>query len=243
MSGPRTPLLRPKSYFESHDGSPPLAHAAVAVAVVAVVTAAGIGLFLVEFTAALDATVEMENPEHTPEWACENFGESGMSSTPSGCDPDVPETVERDLGSLVYEELSWLPWAALFIAPVFWVVQALVLHAGGAVVGGEGTFADTLAVAGWGMVPSLARVLAVGSLLIYRLRTTPLPDDPEGAIDALEAALVGLDAVAIVAVLVVAVWAGAVRVYGLAVTHEITVGEALGIVVVTTLVGFLFEAL
>lgn len=117
MPGPRTPLLRPKSYFESHDGSPPLKHAA------------------------LDATVEVENPDHTPEWACENFAESGMS-TPSGCDPSVPETVERDLGSIVYEELSWLLWTPLFLVPVFWAVHAPVLHAGGAVVGGEGAFAD-----------------------------------------------------------------------------------------------------
>ncbi|QLG60450.1 Yip1 family protein [Halorarum salinum] len=242
MSGPRTPLLRPQSYFESHDGSPPLGHAALAVAVVAVVTAGGIGLFLAEFAGALDATVEMENPEHSPEWACENFEGSGMS-TPSGCDPSVPETVERDLGSLVYEELSWLPWAALFIVPIFWAVQALVLHAGAAVIGGEGTFADTLAVAGWGMVPSLARVLALGALLIYRLRTTPLPGDPEGAVAALEAAFSGLGAASMVAVLVVAVWAGAVRVYGLAETHDVPVGEALVVVAVTTLVGFVFEAL
>ncbi|WP_313692183.1 Yip1 family protein [Halorarum halobium] len=240
MSGPRTPLLRPGSYFESHDGSPPVADAAIAVAVVAALTAGGVGLFLGEFAASVDATVEMDNPEHRPEWACENY-ENMDVSTPSGCGSSVPETVDRDLGTLVAEELSWLPWATLFVVPVFWLFQAGVLHALTAMAGGEGSFAGTLSVAGWGMVPSIARLLGVGAVILYQLRTTPVPGSPEGAVAALEAALAGLGTISIGAALVVAVWGGYVRTYGLASARDVSFDEALIIVAATTLVGLGFE--
>jgi phosphohistidine swiveling domain-containing protein len=133
MSRPRTPLLRPSRYYEAHDGSPPFAHAAAAVAVVMLATAGGLAVFLDEFAAAL-----------------------------------------------VAEELSWLSPAAVVIVPLVWLVQGGVLHAASALADGEGAFADTLALAGWGMVPSLARLLGVGALVVYRLRTVALPETPEG---------------------------------------------------------------
>lgn len=241
MSGPRTPLRKPRSYFESHCGSPPLKHAALAVAVVAVVTAAGFGVFLAEFDAAVDSTVEVENPNHTPEVFCTDHG--GEATTSSGCDPSVPETVERDVGALVAEELSWLPWATLLLIPLLWMFQAAVLHAGSVLADGDGPFADTLAVAGWGMTPGLARTLGVMAIVVYHLRTTPIPGDPEGAITALQATLGGLELVSLLAAAVVGVWAGAVRVYGLAAARNISVGQALVLVTATTFVGLLFEAL
>ncbi|QLG28757.1 YIP1 family protein [Halorarum halophilum] len=241
MSRPRTPLLRPQSYFQAHDGSPPLGDAMIAVLVVAVVTAGGVGLFLSEFDRAVDATVTMDNPEHVPEWACENYAESDIS-TPSGCHPSVPETVERDVGSLVVEKYSWLPLVVLLFVPVLWVFQGAVLHGASALFDGKGTFSDTLAVAGWGMVPSVTRMLAIGALLVYQLRTTTFPGSTEGAVAALEAAFAGLSTISLVATAVVAVWAGAVRVYGLASAREITTGEAFWIVLASTLVGLLFEA-
>ena len=240
MQGPRTPLLRPQSYFRAHDGSPPLAHAAIAVAVVTLVTAGSMGVFLAEFADAVDATVEMGNPEHTPEMFCDGAG--GMTFTPTGCDPSVPETVDRDLGTLVAQEYSWVPWAVLLVVPLFWVFQAAVLHGASALADGQGPFSNTLAVAGWGMVPSVARVLGVGALLVYRLRTTSVPGTPEGAVAALEAAFAGLGTISVVVAAVVSVWAGAVRVYGLAGARRISTGEAFWIVLATTVVGLLFEA-
>lgn len=238
MRGPRTPLLRPRAYFASHDDRPPLRHAAVAVAVVAVVAAGGMAVFLGEFAAALDVPVEVDNPAHTDETVCET---SAFTPTPSGCDSSVPETVERDLGAMVAEEFSWVPVAALVVVPAFWVVQAGVLHAGSAVVGGEGPFAGSLAVAGWGMVPGVARTVGVGAFVLHRLRATRVSGDPESAVAAVETAVAGLGSVSLVAAVVVAVWAGAVRVYGLAAARDIEVGAALGVVGATTLVGLVFE--
>ncbi|WP_435065200.1 YIP1 family protein [Halobaculum sp. EA56] len=236
MAGPRTPLLRPDSYFAAHDGSPPFAHAAAAVAVVTLATAAGLAVFLGEFAAALDVAVTVDNPAYPGDAFCEN---SAFEDTPSGC--DEPETVERDLGALVAEELSWLPPAAVALVPLFWVVQAGVLHAASALADGSGPFVDTLVVVAWGMVPGLARILGVGALLVYRLRTTPLSGDPESALATLEAAVAGVEAVALLAALVVGLWGGAIRTYGLAEARDHTLGDAAGIVAVLTLVGLVFE--
>lgn len=238
MSGPRTPLLHPRAYFESHDGRPPLRHAAAAVAVVTAVLAAGTAVFLGEFAAALDATVEVDNPAHTGETFCDD---AAFTPTPSGCDPSVPETVDREVGAIVAERLSWLPLAALVVVPLLWAWEAVVLHLGSALAGGDGPFVGSLAVAGWGMVPGLARMGVVGGFVLYRLRTAALPADPEGAVAALETAFAGLGSLSLLAAVVVAVWGGAVRVYGLAAVRRVGVGEALAIVGAATLVGLLFD--
>lgn len=236
MAGPRTPLLRPDSYFERHDGSPPFAHAAAAVALVTIATAGGLAVFLGEFAAALDVPITVDNPAYPGETFCED---SMFDDTPSGC--GEPKEVERSLGALVAEELSWLPPATVVLVPVFWLVQGGVLHAASALADGEGAFADTLAVAGWGMVPSLARLLGVGALIVYRLRTAAVPGTPDGAIDALRAAIGGVEAIGLLAALVVAIWAGVIRTYGLADARDHSLGTAATIVGVLTVIGLVFE--
>lgn len=236
MSGPRTPLLRPDRYFDRHGGSPPLAHAAAVVALVAVALAAGLAVLLGEFAAALDATVTVDNPAYPGDPFCDD---SPLENTPSGC--SEPATVERRLGAVVAEELSWLPPVALAAVPLFWLVEAGVLHATSALAGGDGPFHDTLAVSGWAMAPGLARLLGVGALVVYRLRTAEIPGAPENAVAALEAALAGVGAVSLLAAVVVAVWAGAIRTYGIGEARDHPVGEAAAIVAVLTVVGLVFE--
>ena len=236
MRRPRTPLLRPHRYFEAHDGSPPVAHALAAVALVTLVTAGGVAVFLGEFAAALDVPVTVDNPAYPGDTFCAN---SAFETTPAGC--GEPATVQRDLGALVAEEYGWLPGAVFLIVPLFWLVKGATLHVGSALAGGRGAFGDTLVVAGWGLVPSLVRVAGVGALLVYRLRTTALPGTPEGAAGALRAAFAGLDSVGLFAAAVVAVWAGAVRLYGLAEARDLSTGRAAAVVGALTLLGLLAE--
>ncbi|PSQ06768.1 YIP1 family protein [Halobacteriales archaeon QS_6_71_20] len=236
MAGPRTPLLRPDSYFGAHDGSPPFAHAAAAVAVVTLVTAGGLAVLLGEFAAALDVPVTVDNPAYPGDRFCED---SPLDDTPSGC--GEPATVEREAGALVAEELSWLPPAAVALVPLVWLLQGAVLHAASALADGSGSFGDTLSVVAWGMVPALARLLGIGALVVYRLRTTPLPDNPESAIAALQASIAGVEAVGILAAVAVALWGGAIRSYGLAAARDHSLGEAAGVVAVLTLVGLVLE--
>lgn len=236
MAGPRTPLLRPDSYFDAHDGSPPLAHAAIVVAVVTVAVAAGMALLIDQFAAALDTMVTVDNPAYPGDSFCED---SSFENTPSGC--DQPKTVERNLGAMVADELSWLAPASVVLVPFWWLVQAGVLYVSGSLAGGSGSFADVATVAGWGMAPSLARLVVVLGFLMMRLQSVSVPDDPENAIAVLQSAISGIEAVGLLAVLVVAVWAGAIRMYGLAEAHDIPTSTAGAIVGLLTGVGILFE--
>lgn len=236
MAGPRTPLLRPGRYFRAHDGSPPLAHAAVVVAVVAVAVAGGMVVLLDQFAAALDTTVTVDNPAYPGDQFCEG---STFDHTLSGC--DEPKTVERNLGAMVAEELSWLPMASVVIVPLWWFWQAVVLHVAGTAADGAGSFAETATVAGWGMAPSLLRLVAVLGFAVAQFRSVSVPADPENAIAVLQSAIAGVEVVGLIAVVVVGVWAGAIRAYGLADAHEIPVPTAAAVVAALTLVGFLFE--
>ncbi|WP_277554163.1 Yip1 family protein [Halobaculum limi] len=236
MAGPRTPLLRPHRYFRRHDGSPPLAHAVAVVAVVTVAVAGGIAVFLGEFAAALDMTTTVDNPAYPGDAFCEN---SAFEDTPTGC--SEPKTVEREVGALVTEELSWVPAAALVAVPLFWLFEAGVLHAASALAGGDGPFRDTLAISGWAMAPALVRLAAVGGFLVYQLRTVALSGSVDGAIDALQAAIAGVQTVSLAAALVVGVWGGIIRAYGISEARDHPVREAALVVAVLTVLGLLYE--
>ncbi|MBP1985994.1 YIP1 family protein [Halolamina salifodinae] len=236
MVGPRTPLLRPDRYFEQHDGSPPLAHAAIVVAVVTVAVAAGMAVLIDQFAAALDTTVTVDNPAYPGDSFCEG---STFENTLSGC--DEPKTVERNLGAMVADELSWLAPASVVLVPLWWLIQAGVLYVAGSMAGGSGRFVDVATVAGWGMAPSLLRLVAVLGFTIQRLQSVSVPNNPENAIAVLQSAISGIEVVGIVAVLVVAVWAGAIRIFGLAEAHDVPASTAGVIVGVLTVIGFVFE--
>lgn len=236
MAGPRTPLLRPDRYFSAQDGSPPLAHAAAVVAVVTIAVAAGMAVFLDQFAAALDTTVSVDNPAYPGDAFCED---GTFDQTPSGC--DEPTTVERHLGAMVAEELSWLPPASVVLVPLWWLWQTVVLYGAGRAAGGSGSVAETAAVAGWGMAPSLLRLVAVLGFAVAQFRSVSVPTDPESAIAVLQSAIAGVEVVGLIAVVVVAVWAGTIRAYGLADAHGLPVPTAATVVAALTLVGFLFE--
>lgn len=236
MAGPRTPLLRPDRYFAGHDDSPPLSHAALAVLAVAVATAVGAAVIIDQLAATLDVLITVDNPAYPGEAICEN---SAFEDTPSGCDQSP--TVQRELGALVAQEFSWFPPVSFVLVPVWWLFQAGVLHAASAVVGGEGSFGETLVVAGWGMVPSILRILGVTAFIVISVQSLTVPANPDGAVDALRAALSGLQPMALGLATVIAVWAGAIRTYGLADARSLHLRTAAGVVGALTVFGLLFE--
>jgi len=84
------------------------------VAVAAVAAAGGMAVFLDQFAAALDTTVTVDNPAYSGD----SFSaDSAVDRTPSGC--EKPETVERYLGAMVADALSWLPPASLVLVAVW----------------------------------------------------------------------------------------------------------------------------
>lgn len=232
---PRTPLLRPNSYFAAHDGRPPLEHALLAVGLVTLATAVGTWLLLAELSTAIDTTVQTDNPAYPGEFACED---STLDDTPPGC--DEPKRVERDLGELVASELSWLPPAALVVVPVFWLGQSVLLHLATWLTGGEGRFTRTATVAAWGLAPSLLRLAVVGAVLAVQLRTTT-GGSPETAVATLQSVVAAVRPVGLAAALVVACWAGLIRTYGLVHARDLQPTTAAGVVATLTLVGLLLE--
>lgn len=234
MSGPRTPLLRPGRYFAAHDGTPPLKHAALAVLAVTIATAAGGALIIDQLAAALDVTVTVDNPAYPGDVFCDGDGD-----TPSGC--TEPKTVERELGAMVAEEFSWLPFAALLLVPVWWLLQATILHLASALANGEGSFGGTLVAAGWGMVPSLVRIAGVAVFIAISVQSLSVPADPEGAVQALQSALAGAKPLSFALAVLAAVWGGAIRTYGLADARDLSRWTAGWIVGILTVVGLLFE--
>ncbi|AFK18354.1 YIP1 family protein [Haloferax mediterranei ATCC 33500] len=244
MSGPRTPLLKPRKYFESK--TPPLdfGRALVAVAVVTVVITAGVGGILWTFTQQLDQQVSVDNPEHYPEHACEQYEPGGAfddMEAPSGCDPSVPETLDKRLGDLIWQEYSWIPLAMLVFVPLVWLFEGSLLHLGSWLVGGDGRFTDSLVVSGWGMVPMVFRVLTVGTFVVYQLKQVSIPSNPEGALNAMQASFSGLGLVSTVAMLVVVAWGTYIRTYGLARARDIDIGSAASVTVGLSLIGLLLE--
>ncbi|MEF8857965.1 MAG: Yip1 family protein [Halolamina sp.] len=227
------PLLRPDRYFAAHDDAPPLSHAALAVAIA---TAVGAARIVGQLAATLDVVITVDNPADPGEGICEN---PAFEDTPSGC--DQPPTVQRELGALVAREFSWFPPVSFVLVPVWWLFQTGVLHAASAVVGGEGSFGETLVVAGWGMVPSLLWILGVTAFIVPTVQSLTGPANPDGAVDALRAALSGLQPMVFGLAIVTAVWAGAIRTFGLADARSLHSTTAAGVVGALTVFGLLFE--
>ncbi|RDZ65595.1 YIP1 family protein [Haloferax sp. Atlit-12N] len=246
MAGPRTPLLKPREYFASRPRPLDTGRALAVVALVTLVVAAATGGILVTFTQQLDQQVSVDNPEHAPDWMCENYEEGGPFAdmdAPAGCDPSVPEQIDKRLGDLVWQEISWVPWAMLVGVPLFWLFEGAMLHLGTSLVGGEGGFAESLTVAAWGMVPSAARAVALAGYLAYVLPRIDLPSTPEAAVTAMQSALSGFGLITGVVVVITVAWATYVRTYGMARARDLDVESAAVVTVGLSLVGLLFELL
>ncbi|KPN30373.1 hypothetical protein SY89_01102 [Halolamina pelagica] len=91
------------------------------------------------------------------------------------------------------------------------------------------------------MAPSLLRLVVVLGFVVTQLQSVTVPADPENAVAVLQSAIAGVELVGLVTVLLVGVWAGAIRAYGLADAHEIPVPTAATVVAALTLLGFAFE--
>ena len=65
---------------------------------------------------------------------------------------------------------------------VVWLVYAVVFHLVSSLAfDGDGPFARTLAVTGWGLAPAVPVGILSGFLTYLALRSTPIPSGPEGA--------------------------------------------------------------
>ncbi|WP_158057878.1 Yip1 family protein [Halorussus halophilus] len=159
-------LLSPDDYFAERDSQ--LARAVAVVLVVAIVTTTVVGAFGWVVSQRVTATTEVDNSERPPDWMCDGETESEAEGmVQENCDEPKTKTVE--VGDLLWDAFNQqLPF--VFVGVFFvWGLYAIGLHAVSAVLGGDGSFLDTLAVAGVGMAPSAIQALAGFGLLYVSL--------------------------------------------------------------------------
>jgi hypothetical protein len=170
---PRTPLLRPDRYFDERGVS-----IARCLAVLALVTTAmtagvyGLGWVLTE---RIDGTVTVDNPERPPDAVCDSAAASPETASDVGGEMesrcDEPKEVERDIDELLWKGVSDAAGQVMLGFPLLWLFVGLLLHAGSWLAGGDGSAANSWAVAAWGLAPGVAGLAA--GLLVLSLTVEP----------------------------------------------------------------------
>lgn len=224
------PLFRPDEFFRER-APLRLAPAFGIVLLVAVATTAGTGLLGMFFADQIEGTITVDNENRPPDWVCDDStggttdGDSAESMLRDGC--DEPKTREVSASKLVMDAfVERLP--LVFVSPfIGWVVIAGVLHLLSSALGGSNGFRQTLAVTGWGMVPSLFRLVVVVILGYFFVQGVSLSSDPEvlarqvqslkDTSRSLPMLLIGLAEV---------VWQGYVWAYGLKRARDMNLGDA-----------------
>lgn len=176
---PSTPLLRPRTFFAERDlDVRRLVAVVLLLALAGPATLYGVGWI---FTTHIDGTVMVDNPERPPDWICQD--DSGIHDR-EGC--DQPRQVQRDVDSVIWSALHGVAGRLLLAGPVAWLLAGLLLHVGSWLAGGErGPFAS-FGVAAWGMVPSLAAIVAL--LPVIYVAFDPISVSPGGQASAIDAA-------------------------------------------------------
>ena len=216
-------LVSPTAFFDERPPAETLPMAAGVVVLFALALVVAVFLVGSLLAGAIDATVTMDNPDRPSEHICEQYADDPESMFGDGC--DEPATIERDAGVLVQEEVSRYLGYALVGPFVLWVVAAIVLFGAGRLVGGDPSFAGTIALSGWAALPELFR-LAAGLVGLWVALKDVTIADPDRAVEVLEAALAPVEPLLLVASLLTLGWQWYLLTGGMANEADITWGEA-----------------
>ncbi|WP_440770971.1 YIP1 family protein [Natronorubrum sp. DTA28] len=190
-------LLSPASFFDERPPAETLPVAAGIVVLFALCFVGSILLIGTMLAGSVDGTVTMDNPDRPPEQVCNTHGEM------TGC--DEPETIERDMGSMVQEAAHDVLWIGLVGPFVLWLVGGVVLFGAGRLANGDPSFAGSLALAGWAALPEFFRLAAGLGGLWFALEGMTITD-PDRAATALESAVAPVQPVLLLASLVTLGW-------------------------------------
>lgn len=168
---PHTPLLRPDRFFAERDLH---ANRLLVVGVVLVLSLPiaiwGVGWVLTDH---VDGTVMVDNPERPPDTFCE----SAPETMADGC--DAPAQIEQDVDVLIREAMGEFMGPALVGFPIVLALVAGLLHVGSWMADGTGGIGESIAVALWGLVPSIMTLpVAIGlmALLLDPMTVSPGSD-------------------------------------------------------------------
>lgn len=171
---PRTPLLRPDRYFAERD--PDLARGLAVAALVTVAALALVAALGAVFTAKIDGTVMVDNPNRPPDAFCENGMNDTFAEMNASLDCSGPAEVERNIDPIISDALGQFYAVMAIGLPVVLLVGAVLLHVGTALADADGSFANTLAVTAWGFAPSLVTIpLGVAALWVLMDPVTVTP--------------------------------------------------------------------
>ncbi|MFC6836587.1 Yip1 family protein [Halomarina ordinaria] len=159
------PLRRPDRYFERHAPGLRLGRAVAVALLVALVATATLGVFGYALAEqAGEATVTVDNENRPPDWVCERHGDDPDS--PLGTDCDEPSEREVRASSLVWNAVVDRLPVVFFTSLTGWVLGGVGMHVLTALAGGEGSFGDSLAVAGWAQATTLPQFVLLGAVFV-----------------------------------------------------------------------------
>lgn len=200
-------LVHPSAFFEEHPPAQSLGMAAgvvIGLAIVSALSLLAIGWLL---SSQIDATMTVTTLEPWPESTCESFREMNVSSTPEPCTIDEPRTKQVDIGSKAYSIFAGRTPVVFFGVLFGWPIVAIGLHVLSALSNGEGSFAETLAVAGLGMLPSIFQTVATTGTMAVAVLSMEFGSNPEVVTDRLRDVAAAIHhPLVVLVVLLVAAW-------------------------------------
>lgn len=233
---PRTPLLRPDRYFADRD--PDLARGLVVAALFVVGTLAMIAVLGGIFTAKIDGTVMVDNPDRPPETFCDTGMNETFEETNVSFDCDAPAAVERDIDVVIEQAMGQFYGPLLIGVPIVFVGAAALLHLGTAMANGRGSFGSTLTVTAWGFAPVLVTMpLSLAALWLTMDPVTISPGtDPAVLESTLLSQIQGWAPIALALNAAGSLWGAAIWTFGLEHARNVSrVGAAATAIVVTGL--------
>lgn len=239
-------VSNPHRYFEEHPPAESIGQAAVIVFVVATLSSLAFLALGWVLSQQIDVTTTVTTMEPWSDARCEPFREmnnsSNVSSLPEPCTIDEPRTKEVHLGEKAYSVFAERVPLVFFGILIGWPITAVGLHVLSALAESEGSFANTLAVAGVGMAPSVLQTFAVTGTMAWQAQSMTFGSDPTTVGNRLrEMAEAGSHPVVIIAILVVAVWQAWIWAAGLERARNMHPGDAKFAAGVVALLGAIFS--
>jgi len=240
---PRTPLLRPDSYFARRTPDP--VRGLILAVVVTLGSLVAIWLLGAVFMDRIDGTVAVDNPNRPPEGFCDDGTDGAFEEMDaSAFDCDAPAQVDRDIDTILGDAMGQFYGAMLVGLPIVLLLAGALLHVGTALFDADGGFAETLTVAAWGFTPTLL-VMPVSLAVLWVMMdpvTVTAASDPAAFRDPVMESLDRWRPVALALNAVGSLWGAAVWTFGLESARSVSRSEAAAVAGTMTLLFFVFGA-
>lgn len=216
--------LRPKAFFRDDDA----AFEAAPALLLGFGHAVFVGLFVVAMgvviTLTVDVAITVENPDLPSDRVCDQHGSDPESLWYDAC--QRPETVERDVGTILHESIRGTSLIAAVGALIAWFVYAGIVHVAAKAAGGRGSFAHSLSISSWGLLPVVAHMLVALLLWGVLLETTAFSGPMETFLAQFEATVDRFRRMLLPVGAIAVLWQWYVWTFGLRHGHDLSLRSA-----------------